>query len=79
MILIFIIFYLGIILVNLSWIVFLLLLGSKIFGFISYAWFSFSSLSIIGTPLLLLFSGFGLMIISYFITKMKGYKNVSNS
>jgi len=61
-----ILFGIGIISINLTWITFLLLLAATIFG-VSYPVFDLTHLSLIGTPLELFLGGIISMILGKFL------------
>lgn len=48
----------SIILVNLSWIFFLVILVAKLLGFVNYPWLALNHLSVIGTPFEMILGAF---------------------
>lgn len=47
----------GLLLINASWIIFILIAAAKLFHFASYPWFALTGISVIGTPVELLVGG----------------------
>ena len=47
----------GLLLINASWIIFILIAAAKLFHFASYPWFALTEISVIGTPVELIVGG----------------------
>ena len=54
----------GLLLINASWIIFILIVAAKLFHFASYPWFALTEISVIGTPVELLIGGILFIVIA---------------